>query len=494
MKDELRNNSYIMLDPNDNVGVVARLKSIPVGHKIAIKPISSGKPVIKFGQPIGLASRNIKPGEHVHIHNMAFSDKLKFSMSKPGPAKKADALPSHFQGYLRKDGRAGTRNYIIIVSSVNCSASVVREIARHFEDKDLAKKNIDGVIPVTHGSGCGQAIGGISDRMLNRTLAGWIYHPNVVGALVIGLGCEDITIKSINSCLSAKDRSGVSAIESFNIQDAGGTKKAIDLGVAKLNKIISKLPKFKRTPLPVSMLTVALNCGGSDAFSAITANLSLGIAGDILASKDGTIVLGETPECFGAENYLSQRCLMKSDKQKLMHIFSRWRELARSNKLTMNNNLAPGNIKGGLTTILEKSLGAVKKGGSSPINQVLEYGERITKKGLVFMDTPGFDPISVTGMAAGGCNLVAFTTGRGSMFGCSIVPTIKISSTSELYKKLKDDIDIDAGKALHQNNVAQVGREIYNIFLKTANGTKTSSEAQKLGREEFVPWQMGENL
>lgn len=484
-----------MIDPKDNVGVViARHKTVPAGHKIALRPIGSGKPVIKLGQPIGLATRNIKPGEHVHVHNMAFSDKLSFSMPKPGPVKKGNALPSHFQGYLRKDGRAGTRNYIIIVSSVNCSASVVREVARCFEKRDLSKINVDGIIPVTHGSGCAQAIGGLSDRLLNRTLAGWIYHPNVVGALVIGLGCEDITIKSINSCLSAKERSGRPIIESFNIQDAGGTKKAVELGMARLNRIISMLPKLKRTALPVSMLTVALNCGGSDAFSAITANQALGMAGDILVSKGGTIVLGETPECFGAEKYLARRCVRDSDRRRLMKKFSWWNEWAEKNSFSMNNNLAPGNLEGGITTILEKSLGAIKKGGSSPIEQVIDYGERITRKGLVFMDTPGFDPVSVTGMAAGGCNLIAFTTGRGSMFGCPIAPTIKIASTSELYNRLKNDMDIDAGRSLHQNNLAEAGREIYNFFLKTANGTKTSNESQGLDREEFVPWQLGENL
>ena len=482
----------LILDPKDNVGIViARHNNMPIGHKIALKNIKSGSPVIKFGQPIGIASKHIRAGEHVHVHNIKFSDKLKFSISKSKSRINGDLLPSFFKGYLRKDSRAGTRNYVLVVSTVNCSASVAKEVAGHFANKRL---KVDGVIPVTHGSGCAQSIGGRSDVLLNRTIAGWIKNPNVVAALVIGLGCEDISMESINSSMQSGNKFSGPLIESFNIQDVGGTKKAISLGISKIDKILSRLPSFERVNLPVSMLTVALNCGGSDAFSAITANPALGIAADILVAKGGTVVLGETPECFGAEKYLSRRCVKNADGRKLSRIFEWWNEWAEMNKFNMNNNLAPGNIEGGISTILEKSLGAIEKAGSSMISQVLDYGESITRKGLIFMDTPGFDPVSVTGMAAGGCNIVAFTTGRGSMFGCSIAPTIKISTTSELYKKLSGDIDMDAGTALSKNNIAQLGRELYNFLLKIASGTKTKSEAQHLGREEFVPWQLGENL
>jgi altronate hydrolase len=489
---DMSKSNYIILNPKDNVGVViARHKTVPLGHKIALKAIKAGEPVIKFGQPIGIAKKSIRTGEHVHVHNIRFSDKIRFSMPNPAAPKKQDSLPSYFQGYLRKDRRAGTRNYVLVVSTVNCSAGVAKEVAGHFTNKRL---KVDGVIPVTHSSGCAQPIGGRSDILLNRTLAGWINNPNVVAALVIGLGCEDISMESINSSMKSKNNSSRPHIESFNVQDVGGTKKAIALGISKINKMLTRLPTFERVKLPVSMLTVALNCGGSDAFSAITANPALGAAADILVAKGGTVVLGETPECFGAEKYLSRRCIKSGDGRKLSRIFEWWNEWAEMNKFSMNNNLAPGNIEGGISTILEKSLGAIEKGGSSMISQVLDYGKNITRKGMIFMDTPGFDPVSVTGMAAGGCNIVAFTTGRGSMFGCSIAPTIKISTTSELYKKLTSDIDMDAGVALSKNNIAQLGRELYNFLLRVAGGTKTKSEIQHLGKEEFVPWQLGENL
>jgi len=511
----------LILNPNDNVGVLtasdgkpnqlveifglsSKVKLglrtlVPKGHKIAIKKIKANEPIIKFGQAIGLSNRFIMPGEHVHIHNIRFSDKIRFSQEylneyKTSFPKRNTASNSFFQGYLRKDGRAGTRNYIVVIATVNCSATVVKEVARHFEKTKLSKFKIDGIIPVTHNSGCAQALGGYSNKLLNKTILGWLCHHNVVGAVVIGLGCEDISIDSIISNLEPKNRLTKPLLESFNIQDAGGTKKAINLGIKKVNRVLSKLPVFNRIKLPVSLLTVALNCGGSDAFSAITANPALGISGDILVSNGGTIVLGETPECFGAEKYLIKRCALKKDKKELEHIFSWWLDLTKKHNITLNNNLAPGNIAGGISTILEKSLGAVSKGGTSPIRQVVDYAEQITKKGLIFMNTPGFDPVSVTGLVSGGCNLVAFTTGRGSMYGCSIAPTIKISTDSKLYKKLHCNIDIDAGKSLTGSSLAEVGQEIYDFFIQVASGALTCSEKEGLGKEEFVPWQLGETL
>lgn len=487
----------LLLHPADNVCVVtAGGGKVPKGHKMAIKKIGSNKPVMKLGQVIGLSNKHIMPGEHVHTHNMRFSDKIEFSHAGPRKVfrKEKSRLPLNFQGYLRKDGRAGTRNYIIVISTVNCAATVVREVARHFENIKLSKFRIDGVIPVIHNSGCAQALGGRSDKLLNRTIAGWFNHPNVVGAVVIGLGCEDVNIKSIMSELERKNKLRLPLFDSFNIQDAGGTKKAVALGDKKVQGMLSSLPSFKRVNLPSSLLTVALNCGGSDAFSAITANPALGIASDILVSYGGTVVLGETPECFGAEKLLSIRCALKKDKERLRDIFLRWRKLAKFHNISMNNNLAPGNIAGGISSILEKSLGAISKAGVSQIKQVLDYGQQISGKGLVFMDTPGFDPVSVTGLVAGGCNLVAFTTGRGSMYGCSIAPTIKIATNSELFNKFKNDMDLDAGKSLVKSSLEQVGREIYNSFIRVAGGNLTCSEKQGLGKEEFVPWQLGETL
>ena len=510
----------LVLAPNDNVGILldspgrigeiaqtfGSLKSnlilknvIFQGHKMAIKNIKVNTPVIKFGQIIGLSTKNIVSGEHVHIHNIRFSDKIKFSQnqlvkSKVDFSKKDNYLPTSFRGYLRKDGRAGTRNYVVVISTVNCSAVVVKEVARHFKKISFSKFKIDGVVPITHNSGCAQKAGGFSDRLLNKTIAGWLYNPNVVGAVVVGLGCEDVSIKSIKSSLGLRSKLNKPLLESFNIQDVGGTKKAVDLGIKKVKKILSGLPDFNRVELPVSLLTVALNCGGSDAFSAITANPALGISGDILVSYGGTVVLGETPECFGAEKLLSKRCVSEIDKNELKHIFSQWRNLTKKHDISMNDNLASGNITGGISTILEKSLGAISKGGTTGIKQVVNYAEQIKNKGLIFMDTPGFDPVSVTGLVAGGCNLVAFTTGNGSVYGCSIAPTIKIATNSKLYKNLRNDIDIDAGKSLTKSDLTEVGQEIYRFFIQVANGVRTCSEKQGFEIDGFVPWQLGETL
>ncbi|MCJ7571935.1 MAG: altronate dehydratase family protein [Candidatus Thermoplasmatota archaeon] len=506
--------------PNDNVGVlvssggkpnqiveisgasknIIRLKTaVSKGHKIAISEIKANEPIVKFGQTIGISNQRILPGEHVHVHNIRFSDDIDFSEKHLNKnqtffLKKRENFPSSFKGFLRSDGRAGVRNYIVVVSTVNCAATVVKEIANYFRNSDLSKKGIDGVVPVIHSSGCAQAIDGYAHTILNRTIAGWLDHPNVVGAVVIGLGCEGTTLKSIMTNLGSKSMFNETFLESVNIQDVGGTRKAIRIGIEKVEHILANLPPFKRIELPVSLLNVALNCGGSDTFSALTANPAIGIMGDILVSRGGTIVLAEVPECHGAEKLLLQKCASKEDQNELMRIFSWWTDYCKKNNVNMNNNLSPGNIAGGISTILEKSLGAVTKGGSSPINHVIDYAERITKHGLIFMNTPGFDPVSVTGQVAGGCNLVAFTTGRGSVYGCSIAPTIKIASNSELYKKLKEDMDINAGTILTQNSLEDVGRHIYRFLIQVANGYKTCSEILGLGKEEFAPWPVGETL
>jgi altronate dehydratase len=507
----------IVFNPEDNVGVLVssggepnqivqisgpsapfiKLKSsVPKGHKIAIREIKPNEEIIKFGQVIGISNKTILPGEHVHVHNISSANVVDFSAKYP-PKKiliRKEDFSNTFRGFLRSDGRAGVRNYILVASTVNCSATVAKKIANYFKSVDLSKQGIDGIVPITHLGGCAQAIGSYAQTILNRTITGWLDHPNVVGAVVVGLGCETSSLESILKNSGTANKLSKNFLESFNIQDAGGTKKSISLGIDKVQRILSRLPVFQRTELPVSLLTVALNCGGSDAYSALTANPALGMAGDVLVHYGGTVVLAEIPECYGAEKLLIQRCASEEDRDKLAKIFSWWVEYARKNNVTMNDNLSSGNIAGGISTILEKSLGAVAKSGDSPVNQVVDYAEHITKKGVIIMNTPGFDPVSVTGLVAGGCNLVAFTTGRGSVYGCSIVPTIKIASNPDLYERLKDDMDIDAGKALTQNNISEVAGEIYKFLKKVADGTQTCSEKNGLGEEEFAPWQVGETL
>ena len=488
--------TVLVLGPEDNVGVLtAAADGLPVGHKVALRAIAKGAPVVKFGQSIGVASRAIRAGEHVHVQNVAFSDAVSFG-SLPVQAK-AEASPAgvdSFDGYLRDKGRAGTRNYVVIMASVNCSATVVRRISEHFRDKPLGK-NIDGVVPVIHHSGCAQAVDGKSDELLNRSLAGWLYHPNVVGALIIGLGCEDITVEIINAAAPPADRRHAVVIDHMGIQDVGGIKNAVETGIKKVRAILKALPAFKRQALPVSHLAVGLNCGGSDAFSSITANPALGIAADILVARQGAAVLSETPECFGAEKVLVGRCTEAADKKHLKAIFARWNEFCAARGISLNNNLAPGNIAGGISTILEKSLGATAKGGSTRVRQVLDYAEQVTRSGLVFMDTPGFDPVSVTGQVAGGCNVIAFTTGRGSVFGCAIVPTVKIATNTPMFERMRGDMDFDAGRVLSQKaDLAKVGAELARLLVSVAGGARTASETAGVGSDEFVPWQLGENL
>lgn len=464
---------------------------IPLGHKAAIKPIKKGQPIIKCGQVIGIASRDISPGNHVHVHNIAFT-------SKTGPVAKYSSaqspnltgLPHTFSGYLRPDGRAGTRNYVLVVATVNCSSAVVRAVARNFSGK-LHRKDISRVVPIVHTGGCAQSSGGYPNQLLNRVLAGWIDHPNVVGAVVIGLGCELVRLETIFPAL--KDRPKI-PILAFDIQKSGGTEKSIKKGIRLTQRLLDLIPRMSRQKLPVSLLTLAAKCGGSDSFSSITANPALGIASDLLVASGGTAVMGEIPECWGAKENLLRRCEHAADRIRLQKIFSWWKSYGVKHEVSMNDNISPGNIAGGISTILEKSIGASVKGGSAKVAQVLDFAERISKKGLVVMNTPGFDPVAMTGLVAGGCNLAAFTTGRGSVYGCSIIPTIKVSTNSVIYRLMRKDMDFDAGGIITGKPLDEIGRNLFELIISIAEGSETSSETQSLGDEEFVPWASGETL
>jgi altronate dehydratase len=486
--------------PLDNVAV--RLSQgedpwamIPVGHKIALVDMKAGDPVIKYGQTIGEATREIREYEHVHTHNVAMPPNPKYtSHQSPGVGTDFSKwnVPRTFNGYLRSDGRAGIRNYFLLVSSVNCSATVVKTVARHFLNRKLPA-GLDGVIPVVHMQGCAQAIGGYGYNILNRTLAGWMSNPNVVGSLVIELGCEQTNLESITAS-SAQPRAPQIPIERLSIQDVGGTNNAIKASIEKVESILESMQVAKRTELPVSYLNLALNCGASDAFSGLTANPALGMVSDFIVANGGTSALAEIPECHGTEDILFARCRTNEERAKLEKTFAWWSHYTELHQAEMNNNLALGNIEGGITTIVEKSLGAVSKSGFSQISRVVDFAEPTQGHGLVLMNTPGFDPVSVTGLVAGGCNIVAFTTGRGSTYGCSIAPTIKISSNSAVFKKMSGDIDVDAGRMLSGVSQEEVAIDIYREVIAVANGKQTSSESLGLGWEEFAPWQVGETL
>jgi arabinonate dehydratase len=473
-------------------GIVAR-ERVPRGHKMAIAAIAENAPVYKYGQIIGFASKPILPGEWVHEHNVGMHDfarDYKFSER----ARNDEILPleqrATFEGYVRPNGKTGTRNYIGVLTSVNCSASVAKFIAEAFNKSDLLADypEVDGVVPFVHGTGCGMAAYGEGFDLLRRTQWGYATHPNLGGALMVGLGCEVFQIDRL------KDEYGLvegDHFQTMTIQATGGTRKTIAEGVERIKAMLPIAAKAKREKRPASEITLALQCGGSDGYSGITANPALGAAVDQLVKHGGTAVLAETPEIYGAEHLLTRRAVNRTVGEKLVDRIKWWEDYCARNGGEMNNNPAPGNKAGGLTTILEKSLGAAAKGGSTTLRAVYEYAEPIKEKGFVFMDTPGFDPVGATGQVAGGANVMCFTTGRGSAFGCKPTPSIKLATNSDMYWRMSEDMDINCGDVLEGVSIADKGQEIFDTVLKVASGSRTKSEGLGYGDLEFVPWQVG---
>ena len=496
---------FVRLNGTDNVVTVTRAielgaevsgvtsnQNVPRGHKIAIENISLGEPIIKYAQKIGYASEPITAGDHVHTHNVEFRNvdaKYEFStnISEPKPAD--TQIANSFMGYKRPNGKVGTRNYIAIVTSVNCSATAARKIADAFGPDELKDyPNVDGVVAFVHGTGCGMADSGDGMDALQRVMWGYARHPNHAGVLMLGLGCE---INQIDWLLEAHNLKQGPLFHTMNIQDVAGLRITVEKGIERIKSMLPEANKFTREPCPASELKVGLQCGGSDAWSGITANPALGYASDLIAAQKGTALLAETPEIYGAEHLLLQRVRDKKVGEKLLGLIHWWEDYTQRNKGTMDNNPSPGNKKGGLTTILEKSLGASAKGGTSPLNAVYKYGEEIRSHGFAFMDSPGYDPASVTGQIASGCTIIVFTTGRGSAFGSKPAPTIKVASNSIMYNRMSEDMDINAGDMLDGVTLEEKGMEMYDLILRVASGEKSKSEAQGLGDHEFVPWQIG---
>jgi altronate hydrolase len=494
----------VRLDPADNVvnainplntgtdceGISAN-QNIPRGHKMATQAIKKGDPVLKYAQVIGYASEDIASGDHVHTHNLEFRNvdqKYEFSTDlRPiEPATTQDT----FMGYKRENGKVGTRNYIAVITSVNCSATAAHMIAAHFTPEVMAAyPNVDGVVAFVHGTGCGMAGDGDGFEALQRVMWGYARHPNVGAVLMVGLGCE---MNQIDWLLEAYGITPGPLFQAMNIQDVSGLRRTIELGIKKITAMLPLANKATRTPCPASELMVALQCGGSDAWSGITANPALGYACDLLTAQGGTGVLAETPEIYGAEHLLTRRAATPEVGERLVDLIHWWEDYTKRNKGSMDNNPSPGNKKGGLTTILEKSLGAAAKGGTTPLNGVYKYAEPVRTRGFNFMDSPGYDPASVTGQIASGCTVVAFTTGRGSAFGAKPSPSIKIATNTQMFERMEEDMDINAGSILTEGETIEtVGRQIYQMILDVASGKQSKSEAQGLGDYEFVPWQIG---
>ncbi|GAB4057981.1 altronate dehydratase family protein [Uliginosibacterium sediminicola] len=463
---------------------------IPPGHKIATRAIKAGEAVRRYNQIIGFAKADIARGKHVHVQNLAVAE---FEREHAFCADRHDtpqvAEPATFLGYKRPNGKAGTRNYIAVIASVNCSATVVRNIARHFTSELLAAyPNVDGVISLVHPSGCGMNSAGEGMLALRRTLNGYATHSNVAGVVFVGLGCEVAQVAPLIAQIG-----GVEAgmLQSVNIQELGGTSKAIAKGIEYVQAMLPTVNQYKREPLPISHLIVGLNCGGSDGYSGITANPALGGAVDMLVAHGATAILSETPEIYGAEHLLTRRAATPEIAEKLLDRIRWWKDYTSRNGGEMDNNPSVGNKAGGLTTILEKSLGAVAKGGTTNLNAVYEYAEPVTAKGFVYMDTPGYDPVSATGQAAGGAQVICFTTGRGSAFGCAGVPTIKFATNNVLWDRQREDMDVNTGDLIDGVPMQVISQRIFDAIISHASGEKTRSEVLGYGQDEFLPWQIG---
>jgi altronate hydrolase len=510
----------VQLRPEDNVAVAARPlpaglevqvngrtlvldRRIGLGHKVALRPIAKGEAISKYGQVIGFAAEDIPAGGHVHVHNVrADAFERDYAFCRDCPPAPRPAEPRTWQGYDRGPGRPehlryGTRNYVAVISTVNCSASTSKYVAERLRASGLLKQyaNVDGVVPITHKAGCAMQYDGPDHRQLDRTLAGFAKHPNVAAYILIGLGCETgqashlIEGEGLVQLGGPKTKPLV-----LTIQECGGVARTVDAGVRAVAELLPRVNDVRRTTLTADKLILGTNCGGSDGNSGVTANPALGVASDLLVAQGGTSVIGETPEIYGAEHLLTRRAVSRAVGERLVERIKWWEWYAGVFGAEINNNPSVGNKEGGLTTIYEKSLGAIAKGGSTALVDVVRYAEPVRAKGFVVMDTPGYDPVSMTGIVAGGANVCVFTTGRGSVFGIKPAPSIKVATNTPLYEHMIDDMDVNAGVILDGTPVEAVGRQIFEEILAVASGKKTKSEVSGVGEEEFAPWSIGPPL
>ncbi|MCK8786230.1 altronate dehydratase family protein [Roseomonas sp. NAR14] len=505
--DEPRN-PFIRLDARDNV-LVARLpvpagtsvpsentvtrEDVPAGHKIAARWIAKGEKVLKYNTVIGYAAENLPPGTWMHSHNILFDAVEKdyaFGRDYVPTEYVPAAQRATFQGIVRADGRVGTRNYVGVFVLGNAGGTAARRIAGWFTTERLADfPMVDGVVPYVHGQGDAVERSGEPLALLHRTLAGTIRHANTAAALVIAAGSE---VDNLHGFLRAQGIEPGPTLRTLVIGETGGVRRAVEAGTALVREMLPAANDVRRRPVSVEHLTIGMQCGGSDGFSGLSANPALGAAMDILIRHGGTAILSETGEIFGAEHTLTQRAVTPEVGRKLVERMEWWLRYADGRDTQINGRVSPGNNAGGLANILEKSLGGSKKGGNSPLMEVYRYAEQVTTHGLVFMDTPGYDPVSATGQIAGGANMIMFTTGRGSCFGSVPAPTIKLASNTPMYERMKSDMDINCGVIIDgESTVAAMGERIFAQLLRHASGERTRSELAGMGRDEFVPWPIG---
>lgn len=498
----------IRLNPEDNVEValtdlepgvliaqdtVVCRERIPAGHKVAVQKVRAGAAIRKYGHTIGFASQDVEAGHHVHTHNVELGDLARdYAIGRDAISTQffSESNVAHFEGIIRSDGSVGTRNYVGILATVNCSASVARFVAEQFSDEIMAEfPKVDGVVSLGHGSGCGMVSDGEGFQVLQRTLAGYARHPNFAGVLLVGLGCE---VNQVDSLIENMELTGVPLLKAVNIQQAGGTRDSVQRCTEIVKEMLSEANRVERQPVPASHILLGLECGGSDAYSGISANPALGAAVDLLVRSGGTAILSETPEIYGAEHLLTRRAASHKVGEKLIELIRWWEEYTALLGAEINNNPTPGNKAGGITSVFEKSLGAAAKAGSTNLVEIYRYAEPVVERGLVFMDTPGYDAVSVTGMIAGGANMICFTTGRGTVCGFKPVPTIKIASNTEMYRRLRMDMDVNCGAIVDGDaSIEKMGEDIFRLILETASGKRTKSELLGFGDNEFVPWNFG---
>lgn len=507
--DKKASGPVIRLHPGDNV-VVARTNvaigtpvpgegftsrsQVPAGHKIAARNIAAGEPILKYSVCVGFAATDIPAGTYVHSHNTEFREFDRdyaygrdYTPTKVLPPEQQ----ARFQGIVRANGQVGTRNYIGILSTVNCSATVVHRIAEAFTEERLAPyPNIDGVVALSHGLGCGMEMSGEPMDLLRRTIGGYAVHPNFAAVLIVGLGCER---NQLGALLQDQGLEPNERLHTFIMQETGGTRKTIEAGIRAVESLLADANRIKREPVSASHLKIGLQCGGSDGFSSITANPALGAAMDILVRHGGTAILSETPEIYGVEHTLTQRARSREVGEKLIERIRWWKEeYSPGRDVQINGKVSPGNQMGGLANIFEKSLGSSMKGGTTGLMEVYRYAQPVRQNGFVFMDSPGFDPVSATGQIAGGANLICFTTGRGSMFGAKPVPSIKLATNTPMYERLTEDMDVNCGEILDGTaSMQEMGERIFQTLLDVASGERTKSERLGLGDHEFVPWNIG---
>ena len=501
----------LLLRQSDNVGVL-RLplnagdvievgdrrievrEAIAPGHKIALLPIAQGSPVFKYGEIIANATCEIAPGAWVHTHNTApdFCGR-DYEYATRAPITELfppEQVPT-FMGYQRDNGDVGTRNYIAVIATSNCSSHVVAGIAEQLRHVGPETRGVDGVVAIPHQEGCGHSQGE-DTWQLERTIAGMIFHPNVGAVLMVSLGCE---VNQISKYLGTTQLGQQSfrkgkIIVGLEMQSSGGTRKTIEAGVRQVEELIKQCQTMKRAPQPLGKILLGTNCGGSDAFSGISANPAVGVCSDLLVRSGGTSVLAEIPECMGAEHLLTRRAIDEATGRKVIDVVNWYRGYLNRFGGKWDDNPSPGNKAGGITNVAEKALGGVAKGGTTALTGVYAYAERIDRKGFVLMNTPGYDPVSLTGIAAGGANMIVFTTGRGSGIGSPVVPVIKIASNSRIAAVMEDNIDINAGSIVDgKETVEDVGQRIFDLIRRVASGERTKSEL--LGHKEFVPWRVG---